>query len=77
MSAPSPDISRRRFVASAGLAATAVCLMPRRDRIAALKGKGKSLDEIVAAKPIAAYDAKWGKGFVSGDFFTKLVYAGV
>lgn len=48
-----------------------------RDRIAALKGKGKSLDEIVAAKPTAAYDAKWGKGFVSGDFFTKLVYAGV
>ena len=48
-----------------------------RDRVAALKGEGKSLDEILAAKPTAAYDAKWGTGFVSGEFFTKLVYKGV
>jgi glyoxylase-like metal-dependent hydrolase (beta-lactamase superfamily II) len=48
-----------------------------RDRIAALKGKGKSLNEVVAAKPTAAYDAKWGKGFVNGEFFTELVYKGV
>ena len=48
-----------------------------RDRIAALKREGKSLNEIVAAKPTAAYDAKWGTGFVNGDFFTKLVYRGV
>jgi glyoxylase-like metal-dependent hydrolase (beta-lactamase superfamily II) len=48
-----------------------------RDRVGALKGKGKSLDEIVAAKPTAAYDAKWGKGFVNGEFFTKLVYKGI
>jgi glyoxylase-like metal-dependent hydrolase (beta-lactamase superfamily II) len=48
-----------------------------RDRVAALKGEGKSLDEIVAAKPAAAYDAKWGTGFVNGEFFTKLVYKGV
>jgi glyoxylase-like metal-dependent hydrolase (beta-lactamase superfamily II) len=32
-----------------------------RDRVGVLKGKGKSLDEIVAAKPTAAYDAKWGR----------------
>jgi glyoxylase-like metal-dependent hydrolase (beta-lactamase superfamily II) len=48
-----------------------------RDRVGVLKGKGKSLDEIVAAKPTAAYDAKWGKGFVNGEFFTKLVYKGI
>jgi hypothetical protein len=48
-----------------------------RERIAALKGEGKSLGEIVAAKPTAAYDAKWGTGFVNGEFFTKLVYKGV
>src|SRR5207247_2897241 len=30
MSAQSPSISRRRFIASAGLAATAVCVVPRR-----------------------------------------------
>jgi len=48
-----------------------------RDRVAALKGEGKSLNEIVAAKPTAAYDAKWGTGFVNGEFFTKLVYKGI
>ncbi|HWX17479.1 MAG TPA: MBL fold metallo-hydrolase [Chthoniobacterales bacterium] len=48
-----------------------------RDRIVALKGQGKSLNEIVAAKPTAAYDTKWGKGFVNGEFFTKLVYKGL
>jgi glyoxylase-like metal-dependent hydrolase (beta-lactamase superfamily II) len=48
-----------------------------RDRVAALKREGKSIDEIVGAKPTAAYDAKWGRGFVNGEFFTKLVYKGV
>lgn len=52
-------------------------LVTIRDRVAALKGEGKSLDEIVAAKPTAAYDAKWGKFFINGEFFTKLVYKGV
>ena len=45
-------------------------------RVAALKKEGKSLDEIVAAKPTAAYDNKWAGSFVNGDVFTKLVYAG-
>jgi glyoxylase-like metal-dependent hydrolase (beta-lactamase superfamily II) len=48
-----------------------------RDRVAALKGEGKSLNEIVAAKPTAAYDAKWGGSFINGEFFTRLVYKGV
>jgi len=48
-----------------------------RNRVVALKKEGESLNEIVAAKPTAAYDAKWGSGFVNGEFFTKLVYKGV
>jgi glyoxylase-like metal-dependent hydrolase (beta-lactamase superfamily II) len=48
-----------------------------RDRIAALKREGKSLNETIAAKPTAAHDAKWGTGFVNGEVFTKLVYKGV
>ena len=52
-------------------------LVTVRDRVAALKGEGKSLKEIVAANPTAAYDAKWGTGFVNGEFFTKLIYKGV
>jgi glyoxylase-like metal-dependent hydrolase (beta-lactamase superfamily II) len=47
------------------------------DRVAALKKQGKSLDEIMATKPAAAYEAKWGGSFINGDFFTKLVYKGV
>ena len=46
------------------------------DRVAALKKEGKSLDEIVAAKLTKAYDGKWAGSFITGDVFTKLVYAG-
>ena len=46
------------------------------DRVAALKKEGKSLEEIVATKPTAAYDCKWAGSFITGDVFTKLVYAG-
>lgn len=46
------------------------------DRVAALKKEGKSIDAVVAAKPTAAYDSKWAGSFVTGDVFTKLVYAG-
>jgi glyoxylase-like metal-dependent hydrolase (beta-lactamase superfamily II) len=52
-------------------------LVTVRDKVAALKKQGKSLDEIVAAKPTAAYDAKWGGGFMSPRMFTGLVFEGV
>ena len=52
-------------------------LVTIRDRIAALKKDGKSLDEIIAAKPTSAYDAKWATSFITGDFFTKLVHSGI
>jgi glyoxylase-like metal-dependent hydrolase (beta-lactamase superfamily II) len=45
-----------------------------RDRIAKLKADGKSRDEVIAAKPTADHDAKWGTGFMKGDVFTGLVY---
>ena len=49
----------------------------RPGNIAALKKKGKSKDEIVAAKPGAAFGAKWGGGPIDPGFFTRLVYEGV
>ena len=52
-------------------------LVAIREKVADLKKKGKSLDETVAAKPTAHYDAKWGGFVVDGTFFTRLVYAGV
>ena len=48
-----------------------------RDNIAALKRQGKSLDEIIAAKPTAAFDEKWGHFVIDPAHFTKLVYAGL
>jgi glyoxylase-like metal-dependent hydrolase (beta-lactamase superfamily II) len=52
-------------------------LVAIRERVAALKEQGKSLDEVVAAKPTADFDAKWGGFVIDGAFFTRLVYAGV
>jgi glyoxylase-like metal-dependent hydrolase (beta-lactamase superfamily II) len=45
-----------------------------RDRVQKQKSSGKTLPEVVAAKPTADLDAEWGKGNVTGDFFTALVY---
>jgi len=36
-----------------------------------------ALDEIVAAKPTAAFDAQWGNFVFNGDQFTRIVYAGL
>jgi len=52
-------------------------LVAIREKVAALKKEGKSRDEVIAAKPTANYDAKWGRFVINGDFFTKLVYRGV
>ena len=52
-------------------------LVAIRDNVAALKKQGKSLDETIAAKPTADFDAKWGQFVIGPAFFTKLVYAGV
>ena len=48
-----------------------------RDNVAALKQQGRSLDETIAARPTAAYDAKWGQFVIGPALFTRLVYEGV
>ncbi|WP_442581758.1 MBL fold metallo-hydrolase [Mesorhizobium sp. ASY16-5R] len=52
-------------------------LVAIRDNVAKLKQQGRSLDETVAAKPTAAFDAKWGNFVIDPGFFTRLVYEGV
>jgi glyoxylase-like metal-dependent hydrolase (beta-lactamase superfamily II) len=52
-------------------------LVGAREKVAALKKQGKTLDEIVAAKPTAATDAKWGNGFRSPKDFIGDVFLGV
>jgi glyoxylase-like metal-dependent hydrolase (beta-lactamase superfamily II) len=51
-------------------------LVAIRTKVAALKQQGKSLAEVLAAKPTAAYDARWGS-LVPPRLFTRTVYGGV
>lgn len=48
-----------------------------RERVAALKRAGRTLAEVLAAKPSAQFDEAWGRSIVAPDNFTKLVYSGV
>lgn len=48
-----------------------------RDNVSRLKQQGKTLDEVIAARPTAAYDAKFGGFVIDPVFFTRLVYAGL
>jgi glyoxylase-like metal-dependent hydrolase (beta-lactamase superfamily II) len=52
-------------------------LVAVRERVAKLKRQGRTLDEVVQAKPTAAFDAAWDGTIISPDFFTRLVYKGV
>ena len=52
-------------------------LVAIREKVAALKKQGRSLEEVLAAKPTAAFDEKWGAWVINGRTFTSLVYAGV
>jgi len=45
-----------------------------RDRVAALKGAGKTRDEVVAAKVTADHDARWATDFMKGDVFAGILY---
>ena len=45
------------------------------ERITELIKAGKTIDEIVAAKPSADFDAKWGGGFLKPDQWIKIAYS--
>jgi glyoxylase-like metal-dependent hydrolase (beta-lactamase superfamily II) len=61
----------------AGLKEFRDMLVTIRKNVAALKKQGRSRDETVAAKPTAAFDAKWGNFVIDPGFFTRLVYQSV
>jgi glyoxylase-like metal-dependent hydrolase (beta-lactamase superfamily II) len=52
-------------------------LVAVREKVSTLKKQGRSRDEIVAAKPTAAFDAEFGNFVIDPGFFTRLVYEGV
>lgn len=45
-----------------------------RDRVKPLVAQGKTLDQVIAAKPTAQWDGTWGKGFMKPDVFVSFVY---
>jgi glyoxylase-like metal-dependent hydrolase (beta-lactamase superfamily II) len=48
-----------------------------RSNVAALKHQGKSLDQVLAAKPSAQYDPQWGQFVIGPAFFDRLVFQGL
>jgi hypothetical protein len=52
-------------------------LVAVREKVAVLKKQGRSRDDTVAAKPTAAFDAKFGNFLIDPAFFTRLVFEGV
>jgi glyoxylase-like metal-dependent hydrolase (beta-lactamase superfamily II) len=59
------------------LSASLDMLTAIREKVADLKKQGKTIDEVVAAKPTATFDEKWGKGFTTPEMFTRFAYQGV
>jgi cyclase len=49
-------------------------LVSVRGKIEPLVRAGKTLAEVQAARPTAAWDAKWGQGFLKPEVFTEIVY---
>jgi len=49
-------------------------LLAVRDKVAALVDQGKTLDEVIAAKPTAEFDASVPQGAQSADHFVKWIY---
>jgi glyoxylase-like metal-dependent hydrolase (beta-lactamase superfamily II) len=52
-------------------------LVEMREKVAALKKQGRSLAEVIAAKPGARTDDEWGNGFMTPALFLEWVYQGV
>jgi glyoxylase-like metal-dependent hydrolase (beta-lactamase superfamily II) len=43
-------------------------------RVRKLIAEGKSLDEVIAARPLADFDAEWGRSFIRNDQFVATIY---
>lgn len=71
-----------RYIPGHGPVTSKADLAAYRAMIAEIVGKvraqiaaKKSLDQIIASKPTAAYDAKWGTGFIKPDQFVRTIHA--
>ncbi len=62
---------------SADLAAFRKMLITVHDRLAPMLDSGKTIDEVVAAKPTKDLDATWAKGLFTGGMFTRIAFEGL
>lgn len=78
-----PDRSdfRPRFVGSRGPLASSADIIAFRDMVKAvsdtvdsLKTAGRSVEQVLAAHPTAAYDQRWGQGLVTAERFLRDLY---
>ena len=72
---------KTKIIPGHGPLGTKADLKAYRDMLAAVSGRvaaqikqGKKMEEVVASKPTAQYDAKWGKGFLPPDKFVEMLY---
>jgi len=49
-------------------------LVTVRDRVTRLVNQGRTLRQVVAAKPLADLDAQWGQGFLKPEMFLSIAY---
>jgi glyoxylase-like metal-dependent hydrolase (beta-lactamase superfamily II) len=70
-----------KIIPGHGPLGTAADLQAYRDMLAAVSGRvrqlirqGKTLEEVVAARPSAKYDEVWGKGFLAPEKFVAMLY---
>jgi hypothetical protein len=47
------------------------------ERLSKLKKEGKTVQEAVAAKPLADLEETWGGGMFTGDRWIKIIYPGI
>jgi glyoxylase-like metal-dependent hydrolase (beta-lactamase superfamily II) len=52
-------------------------VMDVHSKVAEMKGKGLSQEDVIAATPTARYDQRWGHGFIPPDLFVAHIYRGV
>ena len=73
-----------RFVGARGEVASAADILAFhdmvvavRDQVRRMKNGGRSIDEVLAARPTGPYDAKWGHGLVPAETFVRDMYQAV
>ena len=76
--------AKTRIIPGHGPLATRDDLKAARDMLAEVQARigplvlaGKTVDEVVAARPLASLDARWAKGLFKGSQFTRIVYSGL